>query len=91
MSEKVLLEFESEINQDGQINLPSDKFEQLSKIGINKVLIKVIQVSQEDIKSKIKSDLFEKIKIMQALPDEVIQNFLDAKGKLKNFFLRNSF
>jgi len=60
---------------------------------------KVILINNESVKQQIsikgkniaEEQLFEKIKSIQSLPDDIVRNFLKSKGNLSNTKFKNKF
>ncbi len=73
--------FESEIKNDGTIELPVEKFNEMKKSGNGKVKVAVYlqKVSRNDIDPV----MFEKIRQIQSLPEDVVEDFLDCKSALR--------
>jgi len=80
-----LLSFETKIKSDGSVDLPAEKLKKLFdngyceiKIDIYGETIKAVENSGLDI------NLFNQIKFIQKLPDNVVLNFMKSKGSLVN-------
>jgi len=74
-----------EINENGEINLPSEKLKELHSKGFKKVSIVFFGSSEKAVAEKnLDIDLYNRIKDLQRLPDTVILDFMTSKGVLKN-------
>ncbi len=91
MNNDLLFQFETIIDDEGNIEIPKEKFMQLRNNGIQKILISVKKCTNKSESLNINSNISAGIKKMQALPGEVVDKFMSSKGKLVNFSLRNDF
>ena len=89
-----LFSFESDIDEDGNIKIPKDKFASFKQKGFSQIKINVYADSKKLAENLgYDSNLFDEIKNMQSLPDSVVLDLLMCKGKLtgRNFENRISF
>lgn len=89
-----LFDFRTTINEDGGINIPKEKFQQLKQEGINEVIISVdVDFIDAISKSGLDAELLTKIEKQQSLPREVVFHFMKSKGSLagSKFFDRINF
>lgn len=78
---KLLLSFESEIKNDGSFEIPKEKLYELRKSGTSRIKVDIFS---NPVKDKVNRELFEKVKNLQSLPDEVVYGFLTCKGSLSD-------
>ena len=83
-----LFSFETNIDDDGNVKIPMDKFVSYKQKGFSEIKI-VVYADSKKLAENLgyNSKLFEEIKNMQSLPDSVVLDLLICKGKLsgKNF------
>lgn len=80
-----VLNFESSINENGELDLPADKLAELHTKGFEKVNVVIFGSSVNAVNAKgMDVELFKKIKKLQTLPDTVVLDFLSCKGGLTN-------
>ncbi len=80
-----LFSFETNIKNDGSVELPIEEFKKLFNQGFREIKIDIYgTVSQALHNSKLDINLFNQVKLKQQLPDTVVLNFLKSKGSLTN-------
>ncbi len=85
-----ILQFETEIDEDGNIHYSQEEFRKLKQVGFEKVTIKIFGLSKKAARSlNFDSELFETIKEKQGLPESVVLEFLNSKGSIKSETLKN--
>ena len=78
-----LFSFESELPDNGKIQLPAEEIDKLKFAGVENILITVsINSKLSAIKNGIDPDLFDKIQSVQSIPSEVVAEFFAGKGSL---------
>lgn len=75
-----------DLQRNKDLEIGSDEINKLIDSGFKTVTVKIYG-SSKDAEGNLGNDksLFENIKKMQSLPDNVVYDFLNCKGKLKNF------
>lgn len=86
-----LRSFDIELKKDNSLEIDAGEINRLVEAGFKTVTVKVLG-SSKIASGNLGNDekLFENIKKMQSLPDNIVYDFLNCKGKLKNF-ARKSF
>lgn len=85
-----ILEFETEIDENGNIVYSKDHLKKLRESGYKNVTIKIFGSSKNAARSlNLNLKKFEQIKIMQNLPDSVVFDFLRSKGSVKSEELKS--
>ncbi|MDH7603734.1 MAG: hypothetical protein QHH13_02420 [Melioribacter sp.] len=80
-----LFSFETNINSDGSIGLPTEEFKKLFNQGFREIKIDIYGAASQALQnSNLDINLFNQIKLKQQLPDIVVLNFLKSKGSLIN-------
>ncbi len=80
-----IFSFESSIGDDGNIQIPLEKLKEIKENGFEKVQVVLFGSAENAVAEKGHDpNLFRKIKEIQTLPDSVILDFLNSKGKLAN-------
>ncbi len=75
--------FFTKIKNDGTIDLPDKVFKKILHRGFDEIRIDIYGNIEQAIKnSEIQPDIFYKIKSIQKIPDNVVLNFLNTKGRL---------
>lgn len=78
-----LFSFDTEIDENGNIKIPMEKFLDLKSKGFHKIKIDVSGSTNMALDIlNIDSEIFASIKKMQTLPDTIVLNFLQSKGVL---------
>lgn len=81
----VIHKFETELRNDGSIEIPKDELKPLYDKGFRNINVVILGSSLSAVNSSgIDNNLFNNIKEMQTLPDSVVLDFLRIKGKLEN-------
>jgi hypothetical protein len=76
-----LFSFKTEILDDGNVKIPAEKLLELKNKGFVEVTIAVFGESKTAAgNTGIDPVLFENIKKMQGLPDDIVLDFLKTKG-----------
>ncbi|MEG8946835.1 hypothetical protein [Rosettibacter firmus] len=84
-----LFSFITTINNDYTINIPSEELEKIFKSGINEIRIDIYGNIYSAINNlEIDINIFNKVKSLQKIPEDVTLNFLKAKGSLINSNIR---
>ncbi|MEJ5352171.1 MAG: hypothetical protein WHS65_11345 [Melioribacteraceae bacterium] len=80
-----LLSFETKIKSDGSLDLPFEELKNLFNNGFHEVKIDIYGETIKAVEnSGLDINLFNQIKFIQKLPDNVVLNFLKSKGSLVN-------
>ena len=80
-----LFKFDTEIEADGNITIPTSELKNLKQNGFDQVEI-IVRGDAQTAASKFGFDkeLFEAIKLKQSLPEKTVLDFLSSKGKLNS-------
>ena len=81
-----LRSFSIDLQKNKNLEIESGEINKLLDSGFKTVTVKIYG-SSKDAAGNLGNDekLFENIKKMQSLPDNVVYDFLNCKGKLKDF------
>ena len=83
MNDKQTEIFSTEINSESGLESLHKKLEELKPLGLKELTVKIFSATIDIFENLgIDKDLFEQIKEKQALPDEVVADFLKSKGSL---------
>ena len=75
-------DFFTEINDDYLVPLPDEIISKLNLLNVHNLNVKVyIDSSKLKDETVSKMKIFDKIKIIQSLPDEIVKRFINSKGK----------
>ncbi len=85
-----IFEFETEIDEKGNIQYSKDQLKRLKDSGFKNVTIKIFG-SSKNAASSLNLDLekFEQIKKMQDVPESVVLDFMRSKGSVKSEELKS--
>ena len=78
-----LFSYNTDIPDNGKINIPSERFIELKEKGFSEIQISVYgNARKAAIEMGYDLELFEKIRSIQSLPENVVFDFLKTRGIL---------
>ncbi len=85
-NDEIFFSFETKVDNNGIIKIPSKEFKKLITNNIFEIIVEIRpknifpNLNDLDINEKV----FNRIKEVQGLPEDIVLNFLKSKGKIKN-------